>query len=346
MAERLLPTLNHQGTLPPARRTEKLAQLDDVVELLSKVELPAGTKSAYKRALARFEAWCAGLGLIAVPASVSTIERYVAAAITEGIPSLNGDTGPIGYSTIRVHLAAIRFVHVHAGHPDPVESLPEKFVVGLRKQARAPEQKEFLTQDQLHRIVASFDSRLKGLRDKALLLVAFYSGGRRRSEIANMQREELRFVEEDWIWTIEKTKTRKGVEPLVLGIPQLDDERVCPARALSRWLDTASAAGADSGPVFTYVDKYNRLHPGKSIQPHVVANIIKAAAKGIGLNAEQLAGHSLRSGFATWATKKGIPMEQWMKMTDHRSYSVASRYQRWGQMLGKNNPVRKAFDSE
>jgi len=93
----------------------------------------------------------------------------------------------------------------------------------------------------LERMVATCTDGLHGVRDKAILLVAFGSGGRRRSEIANFQAEDLRESEDGYILRLRKNKTDQegdGNDVPVFGKA---------ARALDTWL---KASGVQSGHLF------------------------------------------------------------------------------------------------
>ena len=74
------------------------------------------------------------------------------------------------------------------------------------------------------------DDSLYGIRDRAILCVGFASGGRRRSEIANMQIEDLQKINDGYLIHLRQTKTDqagKGKSIPVQGIA---------AQALNQWI--------------------------------------------------------------------------------------------------------------
>jgi site-specific recombinase XerD len=71
-----------------------------------------------------------------------------------------------------------------------------------------------------------------------------------------------------------------------------------------------------------------------------VAEIVKRAATRIGIDPKTVAGHSLRSGFATSAARGGADLSFIMQQTGHKSADVARRYVQRGQLL--SNPASKA----
>lgn len=75
------------------------------------------------------------------------------------------------------------------------------------------------------------------------------------------------------------------------SIPFGSDVRTCPVRALQAWLELS-----DDGPLFRSIAKGG--HIGGRLSDHSVALIVKKLATNVeGLDADKVAGHSLRSGF-------------------------------------------------
>ncbi len=150
-----------------------------------------------------------------------------------------------------------------------------------RKSAKA------VTGDVLSKLLAtcSTDS-LRDLRDRAILMVGFASGGRRRSEIAGLRNDQL---------TIEAPITVGGAPPLPslsihLGRTKTsgkeDDEVVyltgSPVDALNAWL---AAAKIDSGSVFRAIDRWETVSR-RPIDPKAINGIVKQRAVRAGLNPE------------------------------------------------------------
>jgi integrase len=71
-----------------------------------------------------------------------------------------------------------------------------------------------------------------------------------------------------------------------------------------------------------------------------VAEIVKRAAKRVGIDPSKVAGHSLRSGFATSAARGGASLADIMAQTGHKNSDVAMRYVQRGKIL--QNPASKA----
>jgi integrase len=110
----------------------------------------------------------------------------------------------------------------------------------------------------------------------------------------------------------------------------------CPVRASSVWIRDAGIA---SGPLFRAVDRYGRPSVGR-LSDRAVAMIVKRSAAAAGIDPARVAGHSLRSGFATSAARAGASEAAIMNQTGHRSVAVLRRYIRRGSLFTDNAAAR------
>ncbi|EJB02281.1 site-specific recombinase XerD [Rhizobium leguminosarum bv. trifolii WSM597] len=190
-----------------------------------------------------------------------------------------------------------------------------------RKSAKA------VTGDVLAKMLAtcSTDS-LRDVRDLAILMVAFASGGRRRSEIASLRKEQL---------TVEPQIIVEGAPPLPslaihLGRTKTSgsehDEVVYltgrPVDALNAWL---AAAKIEGGSIFRKVDRWGNISK-RALEPSAVNAIVKQRATLAGLEPGEFSAHGLRSGYLTEAANRGIPLPEAMEQSRHRSVQQASSY--------------------
>ncbi|MBB4351583.1 integrase [Rhizobium cellulosilyticum] len=190
-----------------------------------------------------------------------------------------------------------------------------------RKSAKA------ITGDVLAKMLATCASgSLRDLRDRAILMVAFASGGRRRSEIAGLRREQL---------TVEPPIVVNDGPPLPslaihLGRTKTSgadhDEVVYltgrPVEALEAWM---TAAKIDAGSVFRKVDRWGNVSK-RVLDPKSVNDIVKQRAAMAGLEPGEFSAHGLRSGYLTEAANRGIPLPEAMEQSRHRSVQQASSY--------------------
>jgi integrase len=190
-----------------------------------------------------------------------------------------------------------------------------------RKSAKA------VTGDVLAKLLATCATdSLRDLRDRAILMVAFASGGRRRSEIAGLHCEQL---------AVEAPIVIEGQPPLPslairLGRTKTsgaDREEVVyltgrPVEALNAWL---AVSKIDKGSVFRAIDRWGNVSK-RTLEPKSVNDIVKQRAALAGLDPAEFSAHGLRSGYLTEAANRGVPLPEAMEQTRHRSVQQASSY--------------------
>lgn len=331
------------GALPPDVLRAELEHLTELTAAIEDEALAPATRKAYQLVWVRFRLWCAQRGLESLPVESEVLKLYITAATSEGVPRANGQPGkPIRMQAVWSHLSAIAFAHKYFGHSNPIDRLSPKYLKGLQRALpRSTQKKTWLSMSQLNAAVSGLPRTLKGLRDRAALLVAFASGGRRRSEVAGMQFEELQRTDDGWLWRIPRTKTSDTV--FEVAIPQLrGDPELCPARALAAWM---SAANISSGPVFRRVDRHGHIGE-KPMQGRVVADIVKDAVRRMGLDPKDFGGHSLRSGFITHMARKKVGIAEIMARSGHKTHSVAQGYIQAATMMGRSDPVIRALEAD
>ena len=161
------------------------------------------------------------------------------------------------------------------------------------------------------------------IRDKSLILIGF-SGGFRRSELVDIEYEDIEFVKEGVKIFVKRSKTDQSGEGMTKAIPYFENENFCPVKALKRWIEVVDLK---EGKIFSISDKS-------------VALIIKKYANYAGLDAHRYAGHSLRSGFATSTAEAGAEERNIMTMTGHKSTEMVRRYIKEANLF-KNNALNK-----
>lgn len=86
----------------------------------------------------------------------------------------------------------------------------------------------------LQALLATCTNGVRGIRDRALLLLAWSGGGRRRSEVVGISVNDVRPLDADtWIYTFGATKTDTS------GVRREKPLRGAAAQALTAWLETA-----------------------------------------------------------------------------------------------------------
>ncbi|SFQ14113.1 site-specific integrase [Tranquillimonas alkanivorans] len=250
---------------------------------------------------------------------------------------IKGKPGPHAISTIERRIYALSVFHRSKELPNPVDDQRVKdFLMKARKAAvrrgYRPSKKRAATKDIVDRLALTCDFDARGHRDRAMILFGFSSGGRRRSEIADANIEDLVEVEGGYIYSLGKSKTnqdgRGGREVAVLG--EAGD-------ALRSWL---ALVRDTKGPIFRRLSPQGFIQKS-GISDKTVARIVKERAQQAGLDPALFAGHSLRSGFITEGGKQNLNIFNLMEMSGHTSMQTARGYFQAGAAL--HNPAARLF---
>ena len=185
---------------------------------------------------------------------------------------------------------------------------------------RVPKSPKPVTRDVLEALVATCDASHRGLRDRAMLMLAFASGGRRRSEVTALNVEDIGrddFATRGLIWVrlLQTKTTRKDQAP---RLPLKGRA----ARAVVHWLEVT---GLSEGPLFRPVSKSDRPLP-RRLAPDALRTILRHRLKLAGLPEDFASPHGLRAGFLTQAALDGAPLAAAMQLSLHRSAVQAQKY--------------------
>ncbi|MEO8647113.1 site-specific integrase [Pseudomonas sp.] len=236
--------------------------------------------------------------------------------------------GPLAFNTVSHRLAVLGKWHRINEWDSPTEAAALKTLLHEARKAQSRQgvsvrKKTAMVLEPLQALLATCTDGLRGVRDRALLLLAWSGGGRRRSEVVSLQVDDVRQLDADtWLYALGVTKTDTG------GVRREKPLRGPAAAALAAWL---AAAPADSGPLFRRMYKGNRVAT-TPLSADQVARIVQRRAKLAGLEGDWAA-HSLRSGFVTEAGRQGVPLGEVMAMTEHRSVTTVMGYFQAGSLL-------------
>ena len=239
--------------------------------------------------------------------------------------------GPHAPDTVRRRLASWSTLTKWRGLAGAFSSPALKSAIRLAVRAvprmRRRKSAKAVTGDILARLLATCGTEtLRDVRDRAILMVAFASGGRRRSEIAGLRVEQLT-VEAPIEVTdgpplpslsihLGRTKTTSGEQDDVVYLTGRSVE------ALNAWM---AAAKIDRGSVFRGIGRWGTISE-RALDPQSVNAILKQRTEMAGLEPGEFSAHGLRSGYLTEAANRGIPIQEAMEQSRHRSVQQASSY--------------------
>lgn len=340
---------------------EQLAQqaADAVRELLAEAAAENTTRS-YTSALRYWAGWhVARYGIeLALPVPEAIVLQFVVDHVqrrsTDGelaweLPpavdqavvaaGLKAKVGPWTLATVRHRVAVLSTAHrlKHVANPceqPAIRTVLSRAARAAVKRGERPRKKTAITLAELEAMLATCDDSLEGIRDRALLCFGFASGGRRRSEIAAADLRDLRRIgEAGYIYRLEHSKTQQtGVTATSTPDKPVLDRA---ALALQDWLD---AAGITEGAIFRRLWKQR---VGPALSPAAVGEIVQRRARLAGLEGD-FGGHSLRSGFVTEASRRGVALPAIMQLTEHRSVSSVVGYFQTGSAAA--NPAARLLE--
>lgn len=287
--------------------------------------LAPGTRRLYAGRWRLFVAWCDRHHTTALPADPAQVANYLSELAGRGS----------SVSTIAGHRLAISTAHAIAKFASPTEDEVVKLTMkGIRRKlGTRPNPKTALHTRQIREMMRAMPDDLLGTRDAALLLIGF-AGALRRSEIVALNVGDVEFVHEGLKVLIRRSKEDQEGAGQQIAIPYGSHPETCPVRNLQEWL---RKAGIADGALFRPLGKEQQVQDGR-LCARSVALIVKRSAKRIGLDPKSVAGHSLRSGFATSAAEHGILERHIMRQTRHKSVMMLRRYIQEGELF-RDNPA-------
>jgi integrase len=186
----------------------------------------------------------------------------------------------------------------------------------------------------LRLLVESCGIDLVGCRDKALLLIGFFTG-MRRSEIVALDVEDVSVEEDQGLrLLIRRSKTDSIGMGREVGVPVGRHAATCPVLALRAWLH---ASGISKGPLFRPLTRWGTVRD-KRLSPYAVSVLIKKRTAALGLDPDLYAGHSLRSGMITAAARAGVAEHVIARTTNHKSIATLRGYIQSANVL-KEHPA-------
>lgn len=234
---------------------------------------------------------------------------------------LAAHAGQHAVATLSRRLVSISKAHTAQVLQSPVESeLVRATLRGIRhihgsaQRQVAPAVKE----DILH-MVAGLEG-IKGIRDKALLLIGF-AGAFRRSELVSITVADIEQAKQGLIIQLLRSKTDQEGRGRKVAIPYARGA-VCPVLALHHWLEIACIT---EGAIFRAVTRHGVIS-NSALTPQTVALVVKERALVVGLDPDKYAGHSLRAGLVTSAAQLGVSSWKIRQQTGHKSDAMLARY--------------------
>ncbi len=288
------------------------------------------TLKAYARDWAHFTRWCRIRGAEPLPPTPEMIGLYLA-----DLAAPAGKGPALLVSTIERRLSGLGWNYAQRGFSlDRKDRHISTVLAGIRRRhARPPVQKEAILRDDIVAMVGTLPFDLRGLRDRAILLLG-YAGGLRRSEIVSLDVHKddtpesggwIEILKDGALLTLDAKTGWREVE-----IGRGSSDQTCPVHALEQWLHFARI---DFGPVFVRTSRDGKRALDARLNDKHVARLIKQCVLAASIRSDLpekdrlalFSGHSLRAGLASSAE---VDERYVQKQLGHASAEMTRRYQR------------------
>lgn len=305
------------------------------------------SENTYRAHLGDLVYWQAWLGAIGFTFNETITDKELMTFIIQHAEGLDNDIdeklvtqkfknklGPHKLSTIKRRIASLSVFLESAKWPNPCHTKEIKQLLFklTKKYGSSKPAGKAITKDILDDMLDTCKDKLLDKRDYALLLFAWGSGGRRRTEVSSAEMKDLtKTPENEFVYNIPHSKTDqegKGYTVPVKG-------RV--AKALNDWL---IGAGIVEGAIFRAVKKGGKV--GRQLSDTDVYRIVQNRLKKAGYDWTQFGAHSLRSGFVTEAGRRGKPLGDVMALTTHKNVGTVMKYYQAGNII--NNSASNLAD--
>lgn len=298
-------------------RERQMNTIDDYLHAATR----DNTRQSYQAAVRHFEIEWGGF----LPATADSIARY-----------LVDHAKILALNTLRHRLAALAQWHVDQGFPDPTKApVVRKVFRGIQATHPAIEkQAKPLQLDQLEQVAHWLDAavdtarrtndraaELRHIRNKALLLLGFWRGFR-GDELIRLQIEHVDVSPgEGMTCYFPQTKGDRHYQGTTFKAPALS--RLCPVDAYVDWI---ASTQLDKGAVFRAIDRWGHVSHS-SLHADSLVPLLRTMLTQAGVvSAELYSAHSMRRGFANWATSNGWDLKTLMDYVGWKNVQSAMRY--------------------
>ena len=291
---------------------ESVQLLTKTIEKIDGAYSPA-TIRAYRVDFGEFIRFSNGINEAALPAQPHSVVNFIIKLTNSGRSS----------ASIRRAIAGIASVHKLNRFTDPTKD-PDVMLEMRRmhrKLGRASHQAQGVTAEILEKMLNATGSNLKGIRDRALLLVA-YNTLCRRSELVALRVEDVKTRvingEENTTILLRKSKTDQDAIGRWLHLSKRTQ------LALNEWLKQLNA---EMGPVFRGIS--SSQHIMQTLGAGQINRIYKKIARVSEIDsvlAGKISGHSMRVGHAQDLVSSGASLPIIMSMGRWSKSDTVMRY--------------------
>jgi len=271
------------------------------------------TIRAYRSNFDRFIQFCEKLNIDALPASPSGVANYIVQLTKSGLKS----------SSIRIAVASISTIHRLNKLIDPTQHPDVKIEMRRmhRTLGKSSKQAFGITALILEKMLSVTDNNLRGIRDRALLLLA-YDSMCRRSELVSLKVTDISFGDTENSSEMKirllKNKTDQELQGRWIFISKRS------ADTITHWLSHVKIMDR-----FLFRGINNAIDIAQELNGSQINRIYKRLAKNAKLPREmlnQISGHSMRVGAAQNLLTSGATLPMIMKKGRWSKTDTVMRY--------------------
>ena len=283
----------------------------------------------------KFKEWCEEHGNSPLPAEPDTVVFYLLDQARRGQKK----------STLNNIRWAIDTIHQQQGLTAPTGDPEAKQEIKGLFRTMAEQRPEQVTQSKKKPItinqirIMDFPKGVLGLRDKALLLLGFATG-MRRSELAAVRKDHIEETEYGLRVRIPRSKSDQlgdGDSVDVIRSAMGRNQKHCPVKTVQELMGenpyehlfvrvrrVNTPGGYRKSKIISEPNRFI----DRPLDGNGVYRIVKKYGAQVGLAPEDLGGHSLRAGCATYLLEKEVPPAAVQKQMRHKSFNTTQQYNR------------------
>ena len=323
----------------PALRKITPDPLPDVLSLLE-TRAP-NTQTTYANAMKYIEHWQKARDSIGRPIQHETLESQMIAFLDDhwkNEPEIMAaliergarlDNKPHRFNTLNIRIsawAATRKDRV----PKTVALVLKRLRPVMQDAGRGVTHTHAVSFSEFQAVLRHIDTtQIIGIRLQAMITTAWYSGGRRASEIALASWENLSPTKKGYKLFLPRHKgdlSRKGLHVPLHGLAY---------QALKSWRYCCPPDQREVGAIFRKV-RGSQIYP-LPLSVQSIRLCLKTAFEQCGL---PYSAHSIRAGWINWAISQGFTDQQIMDMSGHKTWEAFQIYKR--QTAPEINPAGQA----
>ena len=283
----------------------------------------------------KFKEWCETHDSNPLPTEPDAVVMYLLDQAGQGMKK----------STLNNMRWAIDTTHQQHGFTAPTDDPEAKQQIKGLFRTMAEQRPEQVTQRKKKPVTINqirtmeFPKGILGLRDKTLLLLGFATG-MRRSELAAVRKDHIEETEYGLRIRIPRSKSDQlgdGDTVDVISAAMGRNQKHCPVKTVQELMGEnpyehlfvrARHVNTSGG----YRKREMLSEPNRFIDRPLDGNgvyrIVKKYGAQVGLAPEDLGGHSLRAGCATYLLEKEVPPAAVQKQMRHKSFNTTQQYNR------------------